>query len=132
VAQWQSEIVKATGHALTVDYVDYHSGETTRRGKASAEYPDIVLTTYKALEVPKIAKVLNETLWGRVVLVSGNGTLRLDHFLVAISLTVIVLLYILGRNARNPFFYNKDCPDLRKTPVQSALDAERNAFVRRH
>ena len=72
VAQWQAEIVKATGGAMTVDYVDFHTGKTTRRG--DGKQPEIVLTTYNSLTVSKVAKKLHETCWGRIVLVcSGVG-----------------------------------------------------------
>ena len=71
VSQWQNEIVKCTGDALTVDYVDYKTGKITRRGNSDGD-ADIVLTTYKALEQPSVAKILNEERWGRVVLVRGG------------------------------------------------------------
>jgi SNF2 family DNA or RNA helicase len=68
VSQWQNEIVKCTGDALIVDFIDFKTGASTRRGSAEGD-ADIVLTTYKALENYVSAKVLNEKLWGRVVLV---------------------------------------------------------------
>lgn len=68
VSQWQNEIVKCTGDALTVDYVDYKTGKITRRGNPDGD-ADIVLTTYKALEQASVAKILNEERWGRIVLV---------------------------------------------------------------
>ena len=68
VAQWQSEIVKATGDLLTVDYLDFRTGKITRRGSGATA--DIVLTTFNSLNVQKITKDLHETCWGRIVLVS--------------------------------------------------------------
>jgi SNF2 family DNA or RNA helicase len=72
VGQWQNEIVKATGEGtLLVEYVDFHPTTTVPQWTTAttARHPDIVLTTYKALQVPKIAQQLNQTCWGRVVLV---------------------------------------------------------------
>jgi len=71
VSQWQSEIIKATGDALTVDYVDFHPKSETNARRGNGAHPDIVLTTYRALSVSKVAKQLHETWWGRIVLVSG-------------------------------------------------------------
>lgn len=68
VSQWQAEIVKCTGDGLVVDYLDHQSGQLTRRGSATGD-ADIVLTTYKALERPAAARLLNEQRWGRLVLV---------------------------------------------------------------
>lgn len=71
VAQWQTEIIKATGgDALTVHYVDFHPQAETYSRRGGDAQPDIVLTTYRALSVPKVAKQLHETSWGRIVLVS--------------------------------------------------------------
>jgi hypothetical protein len=42
VAQWQTEIIQATGDALSLHYLDFKTGEIARRG--SGNEPDIVLT----------------------------------------------------------------------------------------
>jgi SNF2 family DNA or RNA helicase len=85
VSQWQNEIVKATGDALVVDYLDYKTGRVTRRGSTSGD-ADIVLTTYKALEQPSVAKILNQERWGRIVLVRA----RWYWFCVLVMMLVIL------------------------------------------
>jgi len=64
VAQWQAEIVKTVGDALTVDYLDYKTGNL----RYDYANPDIVLTTYNALDKRASSRFLEEEVWGRIVL----------------------------------------------------------------
>jgi SNF2 family DNA or RNA helicase len=71
VAQWQAEIIKATGDALTVEYWDAYSPVPSRRPgilRHEKDDPDVVITTYNALEKTTVANLLHEISWGRIVL----------------------------------------------------------------
>jgi hypothetical protein len=71
VYQWLDEIRKATGDSLVVDFLDFKTAafvpSSTKRAERGTS-PDIVVTTYTALERPDAAKILSSTAWGRVVL----------------------------------------------------------------
>lgn len=69
VAQWRKEIEKSCGDTLKVDVLDAHSKFIDKdivrdQGKG----PDILITTYGALEAVKTSKFLASWQWGRIVL----------------------------------------------------------------
>ena len=69
VAQWRKEIEKSCGDTLTVDVLDAHAKFIDEdivqdQGKG----PDILITTYGALEATKTSKFLASWQWGRIVL----------------------------------------------------------------
>ena len=69
VAQWRKEIEKSCGDTLKVDVLDAHAKFIDEdivqdQGKG----PDILITTYGALEATKTSKFLASWQWGRIVL----------------------------------------------------------------
>ena len=67
VSQWKAEICKAVGDALEVQYYNPKTLIFEQDGEEEAD-PDIVITTYAALEAPKSSKILSSFVWGRIVL----------------------------------------------------------------
>lgn len=84
VSQWLSEIVKTTGNALVVDFIDHNSGNLIRRCRKGRKHvhsitsnlilqgdADITICTYKALRHPSpphVHKYIESRRWGRVIL----------------------------------------------------------------
>jgi hypothetical protein len=67
VSQWKAEICKAVGDALEVQYYNPKTLIFEQDGEEEAD-PDIVITTYAALEAPKSSTILSSFVWGRIVL----------------------------------------------------------------
>lgn len=71
VSQWLDEIHKTTGDSLVVEFFDFKTQSFQQKSKkwtAPNVSPDIVVTTYAALEKAPSAKMLSSIAWGRVVL----------------------------------------------------------------
>ena len=69
VAQWRKEIEKSCGKTLKVALLDAHSKVVNEDiVEAQGEGPDILITTYGALEATKTSKFLASWHWGRIVL----------------------------------------------------------------
>lgn len=68
VAQWINEITKCVRRDIVVDFFDFRDCNTERRLGEEGADADIVVTTYKALDGAKSAKILHEQHWGRIVL----------------------------------------------------------------
>ena len=69
VAQWRKEIEKSCGDTLKVDVLDAHAkiiDEDIVQDQGNG--PDILITTYGALETTKTSKFLASWQWGRIVL----------------------------------------------------------------
>lgn len=67
VGQWLAEIDKAVGDELVVEFFDHKSCEFVPKGTKRG-IPDIVVTTYTALERNAASRHLTCWSWGRVVL----------------------------------------------------------------
>jgi len=69
VAQWRKEIEKSCGDTLKVALLDAHAKSINEDiVVAQGEGPDILITTYGALEATRTSKFLASWQWGRVVL----------------------------------------------------------------
>jgi hypothetical protein len=69
VAQWRKEIEKSCGDTLKVALLDAHAKSIDEDiVQSKGEGPDILITTYGALEATKTSKFLVSWQWGRVVL----------------------------------------------------------------
>ena len=67
VSQWHTEVRKAVGDALIVQYFDPKTSAFVGEGSSLGD-PDIVITTYAALQNNKSSRTLSSFSWGRIVL----------------------------------------------------------------
>jgi SNF2 family DNA or RNA helicase len=68
VSQWHAEVRKAVGDALIVHYFDPETLLFVCEGTRVRADPDIVITTYAALQKSKSSRKLSSFSWGRIVL----------------------------------------------------------------
>jgi hypothetical protein len=68
VSQWHAEVRKAVGESLIVKYFDPKTLAFVSEGTSVNADPDIVITTYAALQNIKSSRKLSSFSWGRIVL----------------------------------------------------------------